>query len=120
VSFIQVCMLLSYSALLAVGQFLFKVAAARYVNSPAQTIVERFFGLALNPYFVVAMAVYLGLSLFWVWLLTQVPLAKAYPFVAVNFILVAAVGAFFFAERISLINCAGLFLIATGVFLATR
>src|SRR5438067_8016388 len=117
---IQAALLLIYSASLALGQFLFKTAAARFAVSPARTPVGRFLGLALDPFFLLAMVVYLGISLFWVWLLSQVPLAKAYPFVAVNFILVALVGALVFSERVSPINWTGLVLIATGVVLATR
>lgn len=117
----QFALLSLYAVGLTAGQFLFKMAALRLSEAKVSaSALAKIYSLAFDPYFLAAMVLYFGLSLFWVWLISQVTLARAYPFVAVNFILVAAVGAVFFSERINPINALGLVLIVAGVIFATR
>ena len=49
----------------------------------------------------VAVALYAAATLLWVRILTTVPLSRAYPFVALAFVLVPAAGYLFFHEAIS-------------------
>jgi len=116
----QTSLLLIYAFGLATGQLLFKLSAARFGQSKSNSLFEKGVSLVLDPIFILAMVTYFGLSLFWVWLLSQVPISKAYPFVAVNFIIVAVLGVLFFSERMSMVNWGGLLLIAVGVVLAVR
>jgi drug/metabolite transporter (DMT)-like permease len=120
VTIFQVVCVLGYAAGLAAGQFLFKAAAMRMSLRPVNGLLAKAWGIAFDPYFVAAMFLYFSLCVLWVWLVSQIPLAKAYPFVALNFILVALVGQFVFGERIGQLNWMGLLMIVAGVVLATR
>jgi drug/metabolite transporter (DMT)-like permease len=82
--------------------------------------VQRILILAFDKYFVAAMIIYVLLSLAWVWILTMVPISKAYPFIALNFILVAGAGVTLFSEKLSTQNWVGLLLIGAGIVLATK
>ena len=66
----------------------------------------------------VAVALYAGATLLWVRILTTVPLSRAYPFVALAFVLVPAAGYMFFGEPITLRYALGTALIVIGVAIA--
>ena len=111
----QVAVLAAYAAGMAGGQLLFKAAALRL---PAQgSLAERVLALATNPYFLAALAVYLGLSLLWVWLLRFTPLSRAYLFVALSFALVPLAAAFAFAVPLSARFLIGAVLTVCGLIL---
>ena len=59
-------------------------------------------------------------TLLWVRILTTVPLSRAYPFVALAFVLVPAAGYLFFNESITLRYATGTALIVIGVAVAAR
>ena len=63
---------------------MFKSAALRYGAAGGDTS-ERLLGLLHNVYFLLAVLLYAGLSVLWVWLLSFTPLSRAYPFVALAF-----------------------------------
>jgi drug/metabolite transporter (DMT)-like permease len=117
-SVLQIALLVAYAAGMAGGQLLFKAAALRV---PAEgTMAERLLALAHNGYFLAALALYLGLSLLWVWLLRFTPLSRAYLFVALSFVLVPLVAAAAFGEPLSgrfvlgaVLTVCGLILIVT-------
>jgi drug/metabolite transporter (DMT)-like permease len=117
-SVLQIALLVAYAAGMAGGQLLFKAAALRV---PAEgTMAERLLALAHNGYFLAALALYLGLSLLWVWLLRFTPLSRAYLFVALSFVLVPLVAAAAFGEPLSgrfvlgaILTVCGLILIVT-------
>ena len=108
-----------YSAGLLCGQMLFKLAANRLRAAGEGTLLEKTVPVLFDPYFIAAAAMYMGLSVMWVWMLQTVPISRAYPVVAINFALVAIIGALFFAERLTGANWAGVALIVAGVALVT-
>jgi undecaprenyl phosphate-alpha-L-ara4N flippase subunit ArnE len=111
----QIAVLAAYAAGMAGGQLLFKAAALRM---PAQgTFAERLLALAHNGYFLAALAVYLGLSLVWVWLLRLTPLSRAYLFVALSFALVPLAAALAFDEPLSARFVLGAVLTVCGLIL---
>jgi drug/metabolite transporter (DMT)-like permease len=111
----QIAALAAYAAGMAGGQLLFKAAALRM---PAQgTLAERLVTLASNGYFLVALAVYFGLSLVWVWLLRFTPLSRAYLFVALSFALVPFAAALAFDEPLSTRFVLGAVLTVCGLIL---
>ena len=63
---------------------------------------------------------YAAATLLWVRILMTVPLSRAYPFVALAFVLVPAAGYVFFHESVSLRYAAGTALIIAGVIVAAR
>lgn len=117
-SALQITLLLLYSIGMSAGQLLFKLAAQSFLSPNASTIsLGRMAQLGLNPYFVGAMSLYLGLSVLWVWILTFTPLSRAYPFVAVAFVVTPLLGHFFFMEALDLRFYLGLSLIVLGLIL---
>ena len=60
---------------------------------------------------------YLGLSLLWVWILSVTPLLRAYPFVAIAFILTPLYRHFIFMEALDSRFYAGITLIIVGLLL---
>lgn len=114
-SLTQIALLAAYALGMAGGQILFKAAALRL---PADVpFAERVFGLAQNGMFVAALALYLVLSVLWVWVLTFTPLSRAYPFVALAFVITPILGGMIFGEPISLRLAIGIAVIAFGLFL---
>lgn len=111
----QVLLLAAYAAGMSGGQLLFKSAALRYGAAGGDT-PERLLGLLHNVYFLLAVLLYAGLSVLWVWLLSFTPLSRAYPFVALAFGLTPFLGAVVFQEAVSARLMVGVLFILCGLF----
>jgi drug/metabolite transporter (DMT)-like permease len=111
----QIALLLLYAGGMAGGQLLFKSAALRYAASTGASS-ERLFGVLQNGFFVAAVALYAGLALLWVWVLSFTPLSRAYPFVAIAFAITPLLGGLVFSEPLPPRLFVGLFLILGGLF----
>jgi drug/metabolite transporter (DMT)-like permease len=109
--------LVLFALALACGQILFK-AAAQAIKTPvgfdAQTILE----LVSNPYFLVGIAVYGLAALYWVLLLRNIELSKAYLIIALALVLVPLAGTFLFREPFTARLFAGLVIILVGLAVA--
>lgn len=114
-SVLQIVALAAYSMGMAGGQILFKLAAIRSV--PSRSLGERALDLIQNGYFLAALFLYAGLSVLWVWVLSVTPLSRAYPFVALAFVLTPLLGGMLFDEAISIRLLGGMALILCGLFL---
>jgi drug/metabolite transporter (DMT)-like permease len=97
------------------GQMLFKLAALRLPQDGSA--VERAFGLLQNGYFLLALATYFILALLWVWVLSFTPLSRAYPFVALAFVLTPVLGGLLFGEALSVRLLAGIAATLCGLLL---
>jgi drug/metabolite transporter (DMT)-like permease len=104
--------LVAYTLGLSIGQCMFKLAADQ-----ARTAVDQTFWPALmtSAYFYVSIALYAVLTLVWVWILSRVPLSRAYPFVALAFIFTPALSIVLFQESINYWYALGLALILMGI-----
>lgn len=111
----QIAILCGYACGMALGQVLFKLAALR--QTADGSLADRMLGLAQNGYFLAALAVYLMLSVLWVWLLRFTPLSRAYLFVALSFAIVPLLGVVMFAEPISARVVVGILVILCGLAL---
>lgn len=111
----QVALLCAYALGMAAGQLLFKSAAARL--APGEALVDRLLGLALNVYFVAAIALYFSLSVLWVWVLSFTPLSRAYPFVALAFAVTPILAGVLFGEPLSARLLVGIAVILCGLVL---
>src|SRR5262245_35864795 len=114
---LQIAVLTAYSIGMSAGQVLFKMAATQL--NPGRQFGERLFDLGKNGYFLTALLLYAGFSVLWVWILSITPLSRAYPFVALAFVITPLLGGVFFDEAISIRLLAGLGLILCGLFLVT-
>ena len=114
----QILLLVAYAAGMSGGQLLFKMAALRS-GAGDGGLWDRLLGLASNVYFISAFVLYAGFAVLWVWILTVIPLSRAYPFVALAFVLTPLLGGFLFGDTISLRLIAGITFILCGLFLVT-
>jgi drug/metabolite transporter (DMT)-like permease len=111
----QIMLLCFYAFGMAAGQMLFKLASLRLAADAP--LIERLGHLLLNWAFLTALAIYLALSVLWVWILSFTPISRAYLFVALSFAVVPIFGAAFFSEPMSLRLGLGIAIILAGLFL---
>jgi len=116
-SLLQFAALAAYAVGMTGGQILFKLAANRSI--PDRSLGERVLDLAQNRYFLAALFLYAALSVLWVWILSVTPLSRAYPFVALAFVLTPLLGGLLFGETISIRLLGGMALILCGLFFVT-
>jgi drug/metabolite transporter (DMT)-like permease len=112
----QIILLVIYAAGMSAGQILFKMAALRAGEAGAG---NHLIGLIWNGYFLAAAVLYAGYALLWVWILTFVPLSRAYPFVALAFAITPLFGGLLFGEVITTRLVFGLLFILGGLILVT-
>ncbi|WP_325344848.1 EamA family transporter [Xylophilus sp.] len=98
---------------LAVGQVLFKLAARNMVD--AAPLVQQ---ILFNGHLWVALAVYAVATAFWIVLLRHIPLALAYPFVALAFFFVPLLGHWLLQEPLRWQNMVGGMFILLGVWIS--
>lgn len=99
---------------LAAGQILFKISAAA-LAAHGSFIAPK----VLAP-LLAAFAVYAIATIGWVWVLQRVELGRAYPLMALAFVLVPIGSYIFFGERFSTQYFAGVALIVVGIIVAVR
>jgi drug/metabolite transporter (DMT)-like permease len=114
-SLTQIALLCFYALGMAAGQMLFKLASLRIVADAP--LIERLGHVLVNWAFLAALAIYLALSVLWVWILSFTPISRAYLFVALSFAIVPIFGAALFAEPMSLRLGIGIAIILAGLFL---
>jgi drug/metabolite transporter (DMT)-like permease len=111
----QIALLITYAAVMAAGQLLFKAAALRLGDG--HPLSARALLPLQDAPFIGAIVLYAALSVLWVWLLTFTPLSRAYTFVAIAFALTPVLGALVFAEPLSARLLVGNAVIACGLVL---
>jgi drug/metabolite transporter (DMT)-like permease len=112
-SFAQIALLIGYAGGMASGQILFKMAALKGVAEGPWA--ERLFSMMFNGFFATAVLLYAALTVLWVWILNFTPLSRAYVFVALAFAVTPLLGAFVFAEPISIRLVIGIGLVFCGL-----
>jgi drug/metabolite transporter (DMT)-like permease len=114
---LQVTLLTLYALGMAVGQMLFKSAANQFAMIPGVTQLLK---LAFDPFFVLAIGLYMIMSVLWVWILSFTPLSRAYPFGALAFIFTIVIGVLFFRETVTRTHLLGLGFILFGILVISR
>lgn len=109
--------LLLFVGVLAAGQVLFKTAA-QSIKGPVGFDLPTLMQLLFNPYLLVSLAVYAIATIFWVLLLRDTELSKAYLVVALAFVLVPLAGTFFFQEPLTARLLIGMAIILVGLGIA--
>jgi multidrug transporter EmrE-like cation transporter len=102
---------------ISVGQVLFKVAS---LDMREPLTLSNITAMLFNPYFIAAIIIYAVTTLLWGWVLQHADLSKAYPFVALSFVLVPAAGIIFFGERATVGLGVGIALILAGIWIIVR
>ena len=90
--------------------------AAEGVNSLASLITTIF----TSPLVLLGLGLYALGALAWIAVLSRMDLSLAYPFLALNFVLVALVSKFFLGETIPAMRWAGIAVICAGILLVAR
>lgn len=99
---------------IATGQILFKLSASALQQSGS------FFESKTFLLLLTALALYGITTIAWIWVLQKIELGKAYPLMALAFVLVPIGSHFFLGERFSLQYFLGVALIMSGIIIALR
>jgi drug/metabolite transporter (DMT)-like permease len=108
-SYIQI---LAVVALLAAGQLLFRKSA--HAVPPLRGVAD-ILHLAVKPAFIAALVIYAVATVMWVGVLQQVPLSRAYPFMALSFAIVPAAAVLVFGETVTPRLIVGIMLVLAGL-----
>lgn len=113
----SILLTLACVALIAIGQLLFKSAAAHWRVDGLSWATLRGF---LSPLMLIALAVYAFATLLWVYVLRTVPLSSAYAMFALAFVIVPLLAHFALDEPLSINALVGGAIIVVGVVVAVR
>ena len=102
------------SGALAAGQILFKRLG---LSLQGQEALSGLLSLARNPKLYLALAIYGFATILWIWVLSRIPLTRAYPWIAATTAVIPLLGWLIFGERVSGPYWIGLFLIVIGLAL---
>lgn len=105
-------MLTAVAACLAVGQLLFKLSAQNLGSNAAPAGLLSLLG---SVPFLSALVIYGLATLAWVYLLSQVPLSRAYPFMALSFVFTPILAHLVLHEALDVKFFAGTALLVLGV-----
>jgi multidrug transporter EmrE-like cation transporter len=100
--------------LMSIGQLFFKQAAIFVNENEKLNIVTRYL---FNPWFYAAIFFFASSTFIWVQILTKMKISVAYPILSISYILTALGAYYFFGEKLSPTNIAGIFVIMFGVSL---
>ena len=106
-----------FAVALTCGQIFFK-AAAQSIKGPIGFDAHTLIQLLTNPYFLLSLAIYGFAALFWVLLLREIELNKAYLIIALALVLVPLAGTFLFREPFPPRLFVGLVIILIGLAVA--
>lgn len=76
--------------------------------------------LLLNPWIISAFVAAFLASVSWIGAMTKFPLSHAYPFMALNFVIVVLLSGWFFQEPLTTAKILGIALICIGTIVASR
>ena len=104
------------TALLATGQILFKCGS----NGKVLNSVEAIIRLIFSPVILLALCLYGGTTVLWMYILSRTPMSHAYPIQALAFPVVLLISGVLFNEQVTLTKWIGIVIIILGVTIATR
>lgn len=108
-------------ALTVYGQLMLKWRVELFMaTETAPYSVNQGISLLLTPWVISAFAAAFGASLFWMAAISRMPISKAYPFMALNFVFVVALAAIIFNESLNQYKVAGTAIIILGVLVLSR
>ena len=113
----KIVALVLFAIALACGQILFK-AAAQSLRGPIGFDSQTLFQLISNPFLLLSLAIYAFAALYWVLLLREIELSKAYLVIALALVLVPLAGTFLFREPFTGRLFIGIVIILTGLAVA--
>ncbi len=108
--------------LAVVAQLLLKIGMLRIgkFSLNISTILHQYTRILLNPFVMAGLFGFFVSALVWLYVLSRMELSFAYPFVALNYILILLGSYFLFRETITPIKVVGVGVIMIGVYLVSR
>ncbi len=104
------------TALMVTGQILFKVGSQGKTLANISDMIK----LMFSPVVLVALCLYAGTTMLWLYILSKVDISFAYPIQALAFPVVMLVSAFMFHEQIPALRWVGVVVIFIGVLLVVQ
>lgn len=110
-------MILTPIAIGVVGQLFLKLGMQQIgtFSLMDKGIILQYVRIIFNPYVFFGLFFYFLSSLFWLYLISRVPLSFAYPMISISYILVALASQVLFHEQINMVNWFGILVIMIGV-----
>jgi drug/metabolite transporter (DMT)-like permease len=96
---------------MSIGQILFKLSGRWLAESP--TVIR---GL-LSPYLLLGLVLYGAITIVWIWQLSFVDLSRAYPVMAMSFVVVPILSALLFGDVLGVYYWLGIGFIIAGVLI---
>lgn len=108
--------------LAVVGQLLLKMGMLRVgkFSFNISTLVHQYVKILLNPFVIAGLVGFFISMLIWLYVLSRMELSLAYPFVALNYVLILFGSYFLFKEAITPMKVIGVVVIIIGVYLVAR
>jgi len=108
--------------LAVVGQLLLKMGMLRVgkFSFNISTLVHQYTRILLNPFVIAGLFAFFISMLIWLYVLSRMELSFAYPFVALNYVLILLGSYFLLKETITLPKMIGVVVIIIGVYLVAR
>lgn len=118
----QILLLLITVGLNVAGQFLMKQGMSQVgvIGGSFGVMANSLTRAFLNPYVLGGVGAYGFSSIFWLILLSRVPLSYAYPALSLGYVLVTIVSAFLLSEDVSTLRWLSVGVICVGVALLSR
>ncbi|GAI02453.1 unnamed protein product [marine sediment metagenome] len=109
-------------SLAVVGQLLLKIGMLRMgrFSLNISTIVPQYTRILLNPFIIAGIISFALSMLVWLYVLSRLELSVAYPFVALNYVLILFASHFLLKETITPVRIIGVAVIVIGVYLISR
>ena len=109
---LDTCSLALFTVMLACGQVFFKRVG---LTLQGHSGVEAIRLVMREPSLYLALVLYAGATLLWIWILSRITLSQAYPWVAVGMVIVPMLGWLVFGERVAPAFWLGVAFIIIGV-----
>ncbi|NLM49871.1 MAG: EamA family transporter [Clostridiaceae bacterium] len=103
--------------LLVLGQTLWKIGISKIGQLDS---IKAYISLFKSPQVLLGMLLFAVASLTWFYILSKMPLSKAYPFESLTYVLALFVGLFIFKEQIPLQRWIGVIFIVIGSYFACK
>ena len=113
---LQLLVIIACVAGISLGQVFFKLAAMSLSDSDEAVPL---LGLVTSPYLIAGACIYVAATLGWILVLRNVPLHLAYPFMALAFLFVPALGAAVIDEPFSFRTAIGAAFIIVGIIISS-
>ena len=102
------------------GQLVLKWQVGLHPHLLSPLSARNILTVLLNPWVISAFGAAFAASLCWMGAISRLPLTKAYPFMAINFLLVAILATWMFNESMDGYKVAGTLIIMLGVVVLSR